>query len=100
VLIADIDAPARGFVFLSEPHYRERQVFVDGQPATAIAADLAFTAVEVTAGRHRIEMRYVPSSLFAGAGVTGFTLVMWAALLSMGRRRHTHDQKQGNDDCG
>jgi hypothetical protein len=93
-LIVDVDAPASGFVFLSEPHYPERKVFVDGRPATAIAANLAFTAVEMTAGRHRLEMRYVPRSFYAGVGVTGFTLAMWAAL-SAGRRRRGHLSETG-----
>jgi hypothetical protein len=77
LLVADVEASAPGFVFLSEPHYSERRAFVDGQEVSAVTADIAFTAVPVTAGRHRLELRYVPSSFRLGLAIGALTIVGW-----------------------
>jgi uncharacterized membrane protein YfhO len=77
-------------VFLSEPFYPERVALVDGQPVQARKANLAFMAVPVPAGRHRLELRYVPSSFNTGLGVTALTMVAWtgASVLTRWRRHH------------
>jgi hypothetical protein len=87
---ADVDAPVAGFVFLSEPFYPERVALVDGQPVQARKANLAFTVVPVPAGRHRLELQYVPSSFNTGLGVTALTMVAWtgASVLTRSRRHH------------
>jgi uncharacterized membrane protein YfhO len=85
---ADVDAPVAGFVFLSEPFYPERVAFVDGRTVQARKANLAFTAVPVPAGRHRVELRYMPSSFNTGLVVSALTMVAWtgAAVLARSRR--------------
>lgn len=75
-----VDAPAPGFVFLSEPYYSERRAFVDGEPVTSLKANLAFTAVPVPSGRHHVELRYVPRSFQLGLGVSVLTLLAWTGL--------------------
>jgi hypothetical protein len=77
---ADVDAPVPGFVFLSEPRYSERRAFVDGAEVLPVTANLAFTAVPVAAGRHRLELKYVPDSFHLGLGITALTLVGWGAV--------------------
>lgn len=72
-----VDAPAAGLVFFSEPYYGERMAIVDGRPAAAMRANLAFTAVPVPAGRHEIELRLEPRSFHAGVGLSLFTLAAW-----------------------
>jgi len=47
---------------------------------TARKANLAFTAVPVTAGSHHVELRYVPRSFHIGLGVSAATLVAWLGL--------------------
>jgi hypothetical protein len=84
---ADVDAPVAGFVFLSEPFYPERVALVDGRPVQARKANLAFTAVPVPAGRHRLELRYVPSSFNTGLGVTALTMVAWTGVSILARSR-------------
>ena len=79
-VVLDVEAPSRGFVFLSEPFYVERPAFVDGVRVTARKANLAFTAVPVTAGSHHVELRYVPRSFHIGLGVSAATLVAWLGL--------------------
>lgn len=82
----NVAGAAAGVLFFSEPFYPERQAFVDGVPARAVRANIAFTAVPVPAGRHHVELRYVPSSFRTGLAITGLTLVAWLGLLFSGRR--------------
>jgi hypothetical protein len=77
---ADVQAPVAGYVFLSEPFYPERKAYVDGEPVTAVRANLAFTAVPVPAGAHRLEMRYVPDSFRIGLAISVLTVVGWSAV--------------------
>jgi hypothetical protein len=87
-VVVDVDAPADGGVlFLSEPYYTERRATVDGNPVTVVKANLAFTAVPVPAGRHRVEMRLVPESFYWGLESTAATALGWAALILIARRR-------------
>jgi len=77
-LVANVRAPAAGgYVFLSEPFYPERQAFIDGRRAPTIKANMAFTAVPVPAGAHRLELRYVPESFRLGAAISALTLMVW-----------------------
>jgi len=75
-----VDAPAPGLVFMSEPYYSERRAFVDGNEVPALKANLAFTAVRVPAGAHRVELRYVPRTFYSGACVSALTLLAWIGL--------------------
>jgi uncharacterized membrane protein YfhO len=74
---------------MSEPFYVERHAFVDGRRVTPLPANLAFTAVPVGAGRHRVELRYVPESFYLGLGATGLTLAGWTGLARLTRRRRS-----------
>jgi uncharacterized membrane protein YfhO len=85
-LEATVNAPVPGYVFLSEPYYPERRAFVDDHPVPAVEANLAFTAVPVPAGTHRLELHYVPSSFRLGLGISALTLFVWAGV-SWRRRR-------------
>jgi hypothetical protein len=92
---AEVDAPVPGFVFLSEPFYPERVALVDGRPVQARKANLAFTAVPVPAGQHRLELRYVPSSFNTGLGVTALTMVAWTGASVLTRsRRHNASRRE------
>jgi hypothetical protein len=82
---ATIDAPVNGVLFLSELSYPERVAYVDGQRVTTLKANLAFTAVPVAAGRHRVELRYEAVTFWRGLGVSAVTLIAW--IVARGRRR-------------
>jgi hypothetical protein len=88
LVIADADGPVAGYVYFSEPFYPERRAFVDGQAIEVRQTVLAFTAVPVPAGRHRVELRYVPSSLHVGAAISSLTLVGWLGVSWRTRSRH------------
>jgi hypothetical protein len=75
-VVVTVDAPVAGEVYLNEPHFSERRAYVDGEPVDARQTNVAFTAVPVPAGRHRVELRFVPTSFYAGAAMSGLTLVV------------------------
>ena len=84
-----VNAPADGFVFLSEPYYPERRAYVDGRRVNAVRADLAFTAVAVPAGEHLVELRYEASSFYLGSALSGVTGFVYAGRAFVRRRRRT-----------
>ena len=86
-VVAEVDAKAAGHVFFSEPYYPERIAYVDGARVDAVKANLAFTAVPVPEGRHRVELRFVPASFRLGLFVTTATLGAWVAAVFVTRRR-------------
>ena len=85
-LAVDVTAPADGVLLLNEPFFQERQAFVDGRPAPSRIANLAFTAVPLPAGHHRVELRLVPDSFYWGLAITVVTAGVWCALLLIERR--------------
>ena len=56
-MIVDVNAPRDGIVFFSETYYPDRRAWVDGTRIPRMKVDLAFTAVRVPAGTHRIELQ-------------------------------------------
>jgi hypothetical protein len=89
---ADVDSPVAGYTYFSEPYYSERRAYIDGVAAPVRKTNLAFSAVPVPAGHHRVELRYVPDSFYAGTGVSGLTLVGWLAASWRARRRTNADR--------
>jgi hypothetical protein len=85
---ATVDSASAGYVFVSDAFYPERQALVDGQRVTAQRANLAFTAIPVPAGRHRIELRYVPTRFYAGIAISVATVVGWLGAAWIARSRH------------
>jgi hypothetical protein len=86
-VVAQVDAPADGYVFFSEPYYTERRASVDGRRAPMLKANLTFTAVAVPAGRHEVELRYVPSSFYVGSLISGATVAGYAFVVVRRPRR-------------
>jgi hypothetical protein len=84
-----VEAQAQGWVFLSEPYYVERRAYVDGREVRASRANVAFTAVPVPPGYHRLELRYVPTSFQAGSAITALTALAWGVGLFFVRRRRS-----------
>ena len=80
VLEADLDRPGN-VVLLDgyDPGWRAR---VDGRETPLRRANLAFRAVAVPAGRHRVEMVYRPRGLFVGLAVVALSLLALALLVA------------------
>jgi hypothetical protein len=84
VLHAEANAP--GFVVLLEgydPGWRAR---LDGRAVPLLRANLAFRAVAVPQGEHRIELLYRPRGLLVGLALSGLSLALAAAALGTRRR--------------
>ena len=86
-VVAQVDAPAAGHVFFSEPYYTERRASVDGQRVPMLKANLTFTAVLIPAGRHEVELRYRPSSFYLGSLISGATAAGYAFVAVRRQRR-------------
>lgn len=80
VLEARLGRP--GLVVIADTWYPGWSATVDGAPAALHPADLAFRALAVPAGTHRIELRYRPRSLQLGAA-----LLLLGALACLGLLR-------------
>lgn len=66
---------------------------VDGEPAKLLRADTAFMAIDLPAGEHRIELRYMTPGLVQGALVSAAGLACLVVLAVVLRRRdHAHDR--------
>lgn len=70
-----VNAPAVGFVVLTDTFYPGWQARVDGQPAQIYPANLAFRAVAVEAGQHEISFNYQPRSFTIGLWISVITLI-------------------------
>ena len=77
-LAAEVDAPRDGIVLFSEPYYPLRAALVDGARVESRKVNLAFTGVPVTAGRHRVELRYDPRGFQAGSWLSLAAVLIWA----------------------
>ena len=77
----DVTSPGPALLYCAESHMPGWTATVDGRPARLLAANYAFRALEVPAGRSRVELRYVPPGWRAGVRVAGASLLLLAGLL-------------------
>ena len=63
----DVELTAPGYLVLTDAHYPGWRAWVDGKEVPIATADWLFRAVYLEAGRHRVEFRFRPRSLWPGA---------------------------------
>lgn len=86
-LEADMTAP--GYVVLLDELSSGWTVSVDGRPAHALHANVAFRAVALGVGHHTIEWLYRPTAAIVGLLLSGLTAVVCALVFAVrGRRLH------------
>lgn len=68
--VVDADMRCKGMVVVNETFYPGWQANIDGAPAPIYEAYGALRGVVVDSGRHRVEMRFRPKSVYAGASMT------------------------------
>lgn len=93
-LEVSVEAPCQGWIVLAENHTPGWKAWRDGAVVPVLRADFAFRAVEVSAGWHRVEMRYSSRPLMRGAAISLATLTALGAVLvslSWSRRRTESD---------
>jgi hypothetical protein len=87
-LEAELERP--GYVVLVDAFDPGWKVTLDGLEAPLLRANVAFRAVAVPAGRHRVEMRYRPASVTVGLTISAVAALvaaaLWAASLLRARR--------------
>jgi hypothetical protein len=86
-LIVDVVALDPGWLFVLRGFWLHRSVQIDGRPVADFPAQVAFSAVPIPAGRHRVEWReLVPGGNVSRWGPVVFVLLS-AVLLTRERRR-------------
>lgn len=86
-VVMEVNAPQAGYLVLTDAYYPGWTATVDGQPARIERADLMFRAVQVSAGQHRVELRYEPASFSIGRLISIGVAVILVAWFVMRRRR-------------
>ena len=75
-ITADVFAKAPSLVVLSQANYHRWRATVDGRPAEILPANLAFQALQVPAGEHRVELVYRDPNLVIGAVISLLSLAV------------------------
>jgi len=86
-IVVDVDAPAEGVVLFSQTFYRSRTAAVDDRSASVLEVNLAFAAVPVPQGRHRVRLGVEPSARRNDWVVSMLALVGWGAVSWAPRKR-------------
>ncbi len=66
-------------VVIAQSFYHRWRAYVDGRPVPLLRANYGFQAIQVPAGRHRLEIRYHDTPLYCGAAVSGLA-VLWCVV--------------------
>ncbi len=74
----EAELPCRGLVVVSNTFYPGWEARVDGNPAPVIEAYGALQSVVVEKGKHVLELRFRPASVYKGAGMTLLGLALAA----------------------
>jgi hypothetical protein len=89
-VVLEVEASADGHVVLADAFDPGWRATVDGAPAVVERANVAFRAVAIRPGRHRVEMVYRPQAVAQGLSVSGpfllVTLVAGLVVATRGRR--------------
>jgi hypothetical protein len=96
-IIMQVDSPADGYLFLSDPFYPGWRAEVDGEPEDISRANYAFRALAVPAGSHQVTMVFRPGSWLAGLGIsigTGLALLFLAGARLVREARAERGQEE------
>ncbi|NOT35177.1 MAG: hypothetical protein HOP12_13605 [Candidatus Eisenbacteria bacterium] len=89
----DVETPGPALLRLADAWYPDWVATVDGRPTAVLRADYALRAVEVPAGKHRVEFRFESKSVRLGLTLSFVSLTVILLLLLAGfwtaRRRRT-----------
>ncbi len=84
-LTLDVDAKGSAWIIVTQTFWKGWKATLDGRPVPLSFGDYAFVALRCPAGRHRIELRFWPSSFTIGIAVCA--LAISGILVSSRRRR-------------
>ncbi len=89
-VLCEVETPAPAILSVAQSYYPSWRATVDDQPVKLWHANHAFQAIEVPAGRHRVEFNYVDHPFQLGCGVSGVTLLVSGFIWWRSRRRLEH----------
>jgi hypothetical protein len=69
-VLLDVTAATDCFLLFQDVHYPGWKAYVDGAETEITRTDIGMRAIEVPAGSHRVEMKYVPTSIRLGLVLT------------------------------
>jgi hypothetical protein len=95
-LVLEVDAPAPGYVVVTDRWARGWKARVDGAPTVLLGAGFVFRAVSVPAGTHEIEMVYAPRThpaLLVASWGTLAVVLGWT--LAAARRERARTEREG-----
>jgi uncharacterized membrane protein YfhO len=72
----DARSDAPGYLLLTDTFYPGWRATVDGVPAEILRADVAFRALRLEPGEHRVEFSYQSVSLRWGAWISAVALLL------------------------
>jgi hypothetical protein len=76
--VIETDSPAAGWLFVLRGFWRHRVVRVDGVETEVFPAQLAYSAIAIPAGRHRVEW----AESFPGWSVSRFGPVLYGLAIA------------------
>ena len=79
------DSPQPAELIAADSYYPGWRAFVDNQPAPLNSAEIAFRSIPVPAGRHTVDMLFVPETLFRSAALSALTLLITLAVFMRSR---------------
>lgn len=85
-LTLDVDTPVAQYVVLAHARYPGWEATLNGNPAPILDANTAFMALDVPAGRHRIEFTYRPRSFRLGLALAALGAVLAGLMVAFRRR--------------
>jgi len=80
-VVVEVDARTDAYLFLADAFDPGWSATVDGRPSPILPAQLAFRAVYVPSGPHRVVFRYTPAGFLAGLMIGGVGLVLLVFML-------------------
>ncbi|MDH4137679.1 MAG: YfhO family protein, partial [Anaerolineae bacterium] len=75
-VIIEADLASGGYLILTDTYYPGWWARVDGKESSIIRANLLFRAISLSAGQHRVEFYYEPTSLRTGVAISSATLLV------------------------
>lgn len=90
-VVAELVAPSRGIVVVTQAAADGWSVSVDGAPERALVVDGLFRGVDVAPGHHVVRWSYRPLSLIVGATITALALAILALAIARRARAVTRD---------
>jgi hypothetical protein len=86
-VVIETEALHPAFLLTSETYYPGWRAYVDGEEQRLFLTDVAFRGLPVPAGRHRIEMRFGPSALWRGLGISALAGLGLIGVVAFSKRR-------------